>query len=42
MRKHTYMIVKASPAASIKRGLGALAPIQKAGIKTAMFWNRLG
>lgn len=42
MRKHTYMTVKASPAASNKRGLGVLAPVQNAGIETAMFWNRLG
>ncbi len=42
MRKHTYITVKASPAAFNKRGLGALAPVQNAGIETGMFWNRPG
>lgn len=42
MRKHTYITVKTPSAASNKRGLGALAPQQNAGIETAMFWDHLG
>ncbi len=42
MRKHTYMTVITQPAASNKRGIGAVRLAQSTGLAPAAFWDYLG